>query len=90
MEGLDIKLQNSGLPYSNVAALPIRSAMCLSKTSAVCSSTCCVPEYVTVDNYEDNLEILCLNGNTFHRNSCHSSGGQSSPSQDGELNLLSG
>jgi len=67
MEGLDIKLQNSGLPYSNVAASRIRSGMCLSKTSVLCSSTSCVPEYVTVDNYEENLEILCLNGNTFHR-----------------------
>jgi hypothetical protein len=48
MEGLDIKLQNSDLLYSNVAALRIQSIMCLSKTPVFYSSTSCAPEYVTV------------------------------------------
>jgi hypothetical protein len=55
-----MKRQNSGLPYSNVAAMRIRSGTCLSKTSVLGSSTY-VPEYVTADNYEENLENFCLN-----------------------------
>ena len=73
MEGLDKKVQNSGLQYSNVSAIRIRSAMCLSKTSVYYSSTSCAPDYVTVYNYEENFEVLCLNRNTYHLRLYHSS-----------------
>ena len=85
MEGPYIKLQNSGLQYSNAAVLRIRSVMFLSKTPVSTAAILVLQKYVTVHNYEDNLENLCLNGNIFHLRSCRNSGGQSSPSEEGEI-----